>query len=378
MLASSETELIGRRRETGRPARSATTGPALIPSNGAATNGATNGLATNRAATDRAASSVAAANRSARSTATPGVAGAEADTAGALHILGLVAESRGEFSVAERWYRRSLETAQAHIPTRNGNPAHLAAAAAHNARAALVAHAALGCVLLAQGDHEGARTHLEAALTGHRGTTGSRLNETHLVANLCVANLRKDVRRARRLAGEALKVAVESGNRKDVPELLAAVAVIAVHLGLDAPAGRLLGAAEAAHAAAGTTFSPTAVAVHGRARDLGRLHLSRMAFDSATGAGRELSLEAALDLAQRVINVKNNRLPCGLTRRELEVADLVGTGLTNKQIARRMVLGERTIDTHVTHIRAKLGAVTRGDIAAWTVHRRLHGDPDPA
>lgn len=341
MLASSKTELIGRRQETGGPARSAKTSPAY-------------------ARTD-----------AGRPEARPD--GSEPDTAGALHILGLVAESRGDFLVAERWYRRSLDTAHAHLPQRNADPA----AVAHNARAALVAHAALGCVLLAQGDHDGARAHLESALSGHRGMIGSRLNETHLMANLCVANLRGDVRRARRLAGEALKPAAESGNVKDMPELLAAIAVIAVHLGLDSPAGRLFGAAEAANAKAGMAFSPAA-AVHGRARDLGRLHLSRMAFDSATCAGRELSLEAAIDLAQRVITVKSNPLPCGLTRRELEVADLVGTGLTNKQIARRMVLGERTIDTHVTHIRAKLGANTRDDIAAWAAHRRLHGDPDPA
>ena len=179
-----------------------------------------------------------------------------------------------------------------------------------------------------------------------------------------------------RPAGEALKAA-NGASGKDLPELLAAIAVIAVHTGLDTPGARLFGAAEAAHAAAGTAFSAAAVAVHARARDLGRLHLSRMAFDSATGAGRELSLDAAVDLAQRVINASATRLPCGLTRRELEVADLVGAGLTNKQIAQRMVLGERTIDTHVTHIRATLGAITREDIAAWAAHRRLHGDPDP-
>jgi non-specific serine/threonine protein kinase len=297
--------------------------------------------------------------------------------------------------VAERWYRKSLETAHAQLPEHPGGRAHLAAAAAHNARAALVAHAALGCVLLAQGDHDGARAHLESALLGHRGASdtngrngngtnrrnGSRLNEIQLLANLSVASLcaglRSDVRLARRLAGEALKLAGEAGQARDLPELLAAVAVVAVHAGLDAPGGRLFGAAEAAHTAAGTSFSPAALAVHARARDLGRLHLSRMAFDSAMSAGRELSLEAATDLARRVVNAGSQRLPCGLTRRELEVADLVGTGLTNKQIARRMVLGERTIDTHVTHIRAKLRAVSREDIARWAVHRRLHGDPDP-
>jgi DNA-binding NarL/FixJ family response regulator len=53
-----------------------------------------------------------------------------------------------------------------------------------------------------------------------------------------------------------------------------------------------------------------------------------------------------------------------LTRREHEVAELIAEGLTNRQIADRLVIAERTADTHVQNILAKLGYVSRAQIAA--------------
>jgi DNA-binding CsgD family transcriptional regulator len=52
-----------------------------------------------------------------------------------------------------------------------------------------------------------------------------------------------------------------------------------------------------------------------------------------------------------------------LTRRELEVAELVAAGLTNRQIGARMIIAERTVDTHVQRILAKLGCATRVQVA---------------
>ena len=43
--------------------------------------------------------------------------------------------------------------------------------------------------------------------------------------------------------------------------------------------------------------------------------------------------------------------PLRLTRRELEVAELVGLGLTNREIAKRLVVSERTAQNHVQHNR---------------------------
>ena len=54
-----------------------------------------------------------------------------------------------------------------------------------------------------------------------------------------------------------------------------------------------------------------------------------------------------------------------LSRRENEVADLVAEGLTNRQIAQRLHLSERTAEYHVEQIRNKLGFHTRREIATW-------------
>ena len=54
----------------------------------------------------------------------------------------------------------------------------------------------------------------------------------------------------------------------------------------------------------------------------------------------------------------------GLTRREREVAELIADGLTNRQIAARLFVSERTVDTHVSRILAKLGCATRAQVAA--------------
>lgn len=65
------------------------------------------------------------------------------------------------------------------------------------------------------------------------------------------------------------------------------------------------------------------------------------------------------------------QLPVGataqLTRREREVATLVAQGMTSREIAAALVLGERTIETHVSSILGKLGFSSRREIAAWAV-----------
>jgi predicted ATPase/DNA-binding CsgD family transcriptional regulator len=62
-----------------------------------------------------------------------------------------------------------------------------------------------------------------------------------------------------------------------------------------------------------------------------------------------------------------------LSEREYEVAQLVAAGLTNRQIAQRLVVSPKTISAHVTHILTKLGAGRRAEIAAWCATIR----PDP-
>jgi len=59
-----------------------------------------------------------------------------------------------------------------------------------------------------------------------------------------------------------------------------------------------------------------------------------------------------------------------VTRREQQIAELVADGLTNKEIASRLFLSERTVDNHVQHLFNKLNFGSRAQIAAWVGKRR--------
>jgi predicted ATPase/DNA-binding CsgD family transcriptional regulator len=54
-----------------------------------------------------------------------------------------------------------------------------------------------------------------------------------------------------------------------------------------------------------------------------------------------------------------------LTSRERQIAALVAEGLSNREIAIRLVISKRTVDAHVEHVLAKLGASSRVQIATW-------------
>jgi DNA-binding CsgD family transcriptional regulator len=56
-----------------------------------------------------------------------------------------------------------------------------------------------------------------------------------------------------------------------------------------------------------------------------------------------------------------------LTVRQREVASLVADGLTNRQIAARLTITERSAESHVERIRDRLGFRSRSQIAAWFV-----------
>ena len=66
----------------------------------------------------------------------------------------------------------------------------------------------------------------------------------------------------------------------------------------------------------------------------------------------------------------SRRRPDGLTARQLEVADLVSQGCTNREIATRMGIDERSAEGHVERIRLRLGFRSRAQLAAWFSARR--------
>jgi len=67
-----------------------------------------------------------------------------------------------------------------------------------------------------------------------------------------------------------------------------------------------------------------------------------------------------------------------LTEREREVLRLVAQGKANKEIARELGIGDRTVRTHVTSILGKLGLVSRTQAAIYAVREGLVNEPGRA
>ncbi len=65
----------------------------------------------------------------------------------------------------------------------------------------------------------------------------------------------------------------------------------------------------------------------------------------------------------------------GLTAREREVAALIAQGKSNREIAARLVVTERTVKTHVANILSKLGHSSRTQIALWAIERGITSPP---
>jgi DNA-binding CsgD family transcriptional regulator len=57
----------------------------------------------------------------------------------------------------------------------------------------------------------------------------------------------------------------------------------------------------------------------------------------------------------------------GLSERELEIIELVATGLTNQEIALKLMISKRTVDNHVSNIFTKTGAKNRVALLNWAM-----------
>jgi non-specific serine/threonine protein kinase len=63
--------------------------------------------------------------------------------------------------------------------------------------------------------------------------------------------------------------------------------------------------------------------------------------------------------------------PVPLTRRERQVAALVASGRTNRQIGRVLGISEKTTEVHLHHVMSKLEARSRAEVAAWAATHHL-------
>jgi DNA-binding NarL/FixJ family response regulator len=88
-------------------------------------------------------------------------------------------------------------------------------------------------------------------------------------------------------------------------------------------------------------------------------------------SGRQLSLEqaTAFALSSEVTSSGSG----SLTSREVEVAGLVGRGMTNRQIAEALVIAPSTAERHLANIMNKLGMTSRTQVGVWASEHGLAG-----
>ena len=202
-----------------------------------------------------------------------------------------------------------------------------------------IASLVLGRVLLQQGRHEEAETTLLGSLALLRPLALPRPSVPILESLAAVAAARGDDLRAARLAGAAAGLLDRIGARP--------------------PATAPMRAAMVAHWQAS---------------------LSARGADRAWREGRAMGLGEAIayalgdDKPVPTAASTQERTPLTLTGRQLEVATLIAEGLTNKEIASRLFISERTAEGHVDQICNKLGFNSRVQIAAWLIRREQDHD----
>ena len=175
----------------------------------------------------------------------------------------------------------------------------------------------------------------------------------------------------------SLDINVEMGEGSGMAFVLDRLAVLASAHGLHVKAFHLAGAAARLRTQAGAPPTLLGQQEIDRYLEPSRRALGRLA-QAALEDGRQLELADVLTEANALSGISHNRstsVGTVLTSREREVAGLVTSGLTNRQIAAQLVVAEGTVATHVQHILAKLELQSRAQIAVWAVHQALLEEP---
>jgi predicted ATPase/class 3 adenylate cyclase/DNA-binding CsgD family transcriptional regulator len=171
--------------------------------------------------------------------------------------------------------------------------------------------------------------------------------------------------RAERDAHEALTIAARTQGYLRVPYTLECLARLAADGGNHPYATRLLSAANSLRQRSGHARFPMYQAGYDAVVTSVREALGENDFDEAWSAGAALSTEEAIAYAQRGRG-ERKRPTIGwgaLTPMELDVVRLVADGLGNNDIGGRLFISPRTVQSHLTHVYAKLGLTSRVQLA---------------
>jgi predicted ATPase/DNA-binding CsgD family transcriptional regulator len=233
-------------------------------------------------------------------------------------------------------------------------------------------------VVLSQGDPVTAHTQAEESLMlyremGHQHGTAEVLS----VLGKVVA-AQGDYATARTLHEESCAISSTLGEQGMIAGCLVELGEVIAAQQQFTWAAQLWGASEALREAISVPILPVERADYEDAISAARVHLGERAFATAWAQGRTRTPKQVLASQGQVTDplptipaAPPNSYPAGLTAREVEVLRLVVRGLTNAQIARELVLSEKTVATHLTHIFNKTTSENRAAVTAFAIHHGL-------
>ena len=174
-----------------------------------------------------------------------------------------------------------------------------------------------------------------------------------------------EIELAARDSYEALGIAVKTGSHLVVPDVLECLADVAAHEESHREAVRLLGAADAHRQRTGAVRFNVLAADFEAAVERFRNALGGSEFEAAWAEGTALSTEEAITYAQRGRGERKRPSSgwASLTPTECDVVELLREGLSNKDIATRLFVSPRTVQSHLTHVYTKLGLTSRVQLA---------------
>jgi predicted ATPase/DNA-binding CsgD family transcriptional regulator len=239
----------------------------------------------------------------------------------------------------------------------------------------------MGLALMQKHDFERATALQQETLAQARKTGDQHLLSFSIGLGALIALGEGNYKRAEALGLELMKIFQRMHKNHYLPTLLQLFAAAAAGRGDPARSARLCAASQTLGESIGVRLSAGERAYFGRHLAAARTQLDNTTWETAWAEGRAMTLEQAVEYALGTGELAPTEIATPeeqsvgeqphdpLTRREREVATLIGRGLTNRQISSELSISENTVENHVHNILKKLELRSRAQVAAWAARR---------